>query len=558
MASIRHRWPFLLALSLTVAAASARAQEPSPEADQQAWQQWQAMLRDRTEARQKTKVVLVLNGQSVESSEGVNFQFNPAKKHEANPVLIPGMPHEIDGLQVSWPSAGVWDPVEKRLRYYYGGLDVVQYDSRVNPRSVGYERWLGRMWRDCYAESADGVTWEKPKLSQLTHRNFDTNGIKADYEAQGDGVGWNNFCRFHAVWINPTPSGPDEKYCALANEIGSDGKGNRTFAKFHKTLYCSPDGKQWKRQYVVADFSNSGSSGSYPAPDTIDINAVIYDPDDPNPEGRYKLYGQTDKPEEGRRGYGVVTGPDLKSIARDNRRLVLTRDATVEHQIHWGTVKKLENGYFVAMHDSSKWDEAVQPVIPRGDLRLAISSDGLDFSQFHPKEPVVACSANKGMWDHNWLVTGDIVEVGDTVCFFYHGAAVYFRPWPQAAPGADYTLRATNVYPLCLGLATLPRDRFAFATPAQGQSGRITSKLIALNENSTLWLNADVPDGATLGIEVINSGDTAVASGQLTEDSWKTVYRRASLSQPLTAGDYRMRIKMSGSARLYSFAVTKP
>jgi hypothetical protein len=453
------------------------------------------MLDDRAEARQKTKVVLVLNEQSVDSSVGVDFHFNPAKKHEANPVLIPGMPHEIDDLQVSWPSVGVWDPVEKRLRYYFNGREALQYDSRVHPQSVGFERWLGRLWRHCYAESTDGITWEKPRLSQVTLGGLDNNAIKTDYEVQGDGVGWNNFCSLQAVWINPTPAVPEEKFCALGTEIGSDGKGNRTFAKFHKTLYYSPDGKQWKRQDVVADFSNPNGS---PALDTIDMNAVIYDPDDPDPDHRYKLYGQTDKPEEGRRGYEVVSGRDLKSIKRANRRLVLVRDLAVEKQIHWAMVKKLGNGYFVAMHDSSKWDETVQLVIPKGDLRLAISPDGLDFSQFHPKEPLVACSPDKGMWDHNWLVTSDLAEIGDTVCFFYHGAAVYFRPWPQVAPGADYRLRATNVYPVCLGLATVPRDRFAFATLVDGRAGLVVSKPIAWHENATLWLNADVPEGATI------------------------------------------------------------
>jgi hypothetical protein len=157
----------------------------------------------------------------------------------------------------------------------------------------------------------------------------------------------------------------------------------------------------------------------------------------------------------------------------------------------------------------------------------------------------------------HWLVTGDIIEVGDTVCLFYHGTAVYFRPWPQAAPGVEYRLRATNVYPVCLGLATLLRDRFAFVTPASGEPGSIVSKPIALNNKSILWLNVDVSEGATLRVEIIDVEGIAVADGQLTEDSWKTVYRRVALNQPLTDGDYRMRITMWGPARLYSFAVTK-
>jgi len=60
-----------------------------------------------------------------------------------------------------------------------------------------------------------------------------------------------------------------------------------------------------------------------------------------------------------------------------------------------------------------------------------------------------------------------------------------------------------------------------------------------------------------LRVEIIGIEVSTMVYGQLTEDSWKTVYRRVALDQPLTAGNCQMRVIMSGLSRLYSFAVTK-
>ena len=97
-------------------------------------------------AEQKT--ILILDRESVSSSEGVTFHISPATKHPENPILIPGEPHEWDSLQVTWPGTVLYNAEERMFRCWYNGMDAVQKNRTKN-------------WLPGYAESSDGVHWTK-------------------------------------------------------------------------------------------------------------------------------------------------------------------------------------------------------------------------------------------------------------------------------------------------------------------------------------------------------------------------------------------------------------
>src|ERR1051326_7544591 len=63
-----------------------------------------------------SNVHLILDAQAVERSEYVEFHLQEATKHAENPVIIPGMPHEWDGLQINWPSQVLYDREDKLFR----------------------------------------------------------------------------------------------------------------------------------------------------------------------------------------------------------------------------------------------------------------------------------------------------------------------------------------------------------------------------------------------------------------------------------------------------------
>lgn len=72
-------------------------------------------------------------------------EYHKAKKFEGNPILHPETPWETDGAPVACPkSGGVWfDEEDKKFKMWYEAT------------------WLKNM---CYAESADGINWVRPKL----------------------------------------------------------------------------------------------------------------------------------------------------------------------------------------------------------------------------------------------------------------------------------------------------------------------------------------------------------------------------------------------------------
>jgi len=475
-------------------------------------------------SRDSVTIQLILGSADVHSAQGVSFHLNPAQKHPDNPVLIPGFPHEWDSLQVNWPSRVCYDPQDKLFKCWYHGLDAVQYDVATHPERRDFEHWLGRLWRTGYAESGDGIRWTKPALGQHRHRGQDTNVIVTDYAAAGSGAGYDHCCSLAEVWLNAAPEGEDDRFLAVFTEISWDAQVYRSFKTFRKVIYSSPDGKRWKRGKIAYDAPSD--SDTTPTPNVVDMSSEVFDPDDPDPQRRYKVYGQTDRPVRpgrGNRGVGVVCAPDLYSLKYENLQVLLEGEEPYEDEIHWSAVRKLSNGYYVMVHDSSRFDYDTSEKPPDADLKLAVSRNGLDFTRVHPDTPLVA-RGSKCEYDSNLLVTSSIVEHGDTVYIYYHGTSCIYRPWPKPKPGTPGYLRASVLYPTFMGLATLPRDRFAYA---QGP-GTLTTFPLTLGED-TLRLNAD---GDGLRVTALDAAGKETATGGLEDRGDGTLTGRCSGTAP--------------------------
>ena len=104
-----------------------------------------------------------------------------------------------------------------------------------------------------------------------------------------------------------------------------------------------------------------------------------------------------------------------------------------------------------------------------------------------------------------------------------------------------------------MGLATVPRDRFAFATPVEGKSGTVTSLPLELSASRSLWINAETaPNEVTLTL--IAQDGREVTQGRVGAERRMTVYRDVSWNESVPPGQYRARATLRGRARLYSLA----
>ena len=150
----------------------------------------------------------------------------------------------------------------------------------------------------------------------------------------------------------------------------------------------------------------------------------------------------------------------------------------------------------------------------------------------------------KGVWDENLLVTtgSAVQEVGDEVYIFYIGCPNVFNSWPK-----EYAMkrerRGSLLYPTYLGLATLPRDRYGYAAG----EGALTTHPLDLG--GTVWLNAE---GDALEVTALDNSGNQTAHGRLGRERFQTVYRKVAWSGTPPRGGLRLRVRLSGSDRLYS------
>jgi len=224
------------------------------------------------------KTIPILDEHSVAEHKGVDFRLNPARKHPENPVLLPGPAYAWDGLQVSWPTRILYDPKARMFRCLYHGMPALQYDVYQHPERAPFARWLGRIWQVGYAQSEDGVHWEKPELPFHRHLDQPTNRVSIQVRPGGEagtGGGWRNYPSPQAFWLNPAPVDERERFLAMFTEIGADEAGERTFRRFQKVVYASPDSTVWHGKCVFYDGSSQDRN---PAPDALDIYSVIREP----------------------------------------------------------------------------------------------------------------------------------------------------------------------------------------------------------------------------------------------------------------------------------------
>jgi hypothetical protein len=148
------------------------------------------------------------------------------------------------------------------------------------------------------------------------------------------------------------------------------------------------------------------------------------------------------------------------------------------------------------------------------------------------------------MWDENLLVTNSAgwQEVGDELWIHYFGCPRMYQSWPaqyEFSPGR----RGSHIAPVYLGLAALPRDRFAYATG----EGVVTIFPLELTDDG-LWLNAD---GDPQVVAFDESGKPK-ARGMPGEERRQTVYRKVTWDGPAPRGTCRLEITLTYRDKLFS------
>lgn len=492
--------------------------------------------------------ILFFDLQEIEQRQGIKQCLEKATKFDGNPVVRVGKVDAPDALQLVWPFAALYDPADRLFKMWYSATGHM----RTTP------------WNTAYAYSEDGIDWIKPNL-----------GLHEYCGSKNNNLVWlaGTASVPHALFIDPEEKDPNKRFKALISEIAGGGA-LINGATVGKAIITSPDGIHWSREegpYILEDVWPPGI-GSRPAKAKsmhwIDIHQLMYDPYDPNPQHRYKIYGQSgSRQSPTSRTYRSIS---LATSATFGERLVCYEgnpilDIEREEEIHFSIVHRI-GGYYVMLHEFAFFE----PIDDRytGDVRLSFSRDGFEFERIMPREAIVE-RGKVSEWDSCSIVTGsELIEKNDKIWFYYSGASEKWNNWPQRGP-KGFPVSTGAVQAAEIGLAWLRADGFTYLICDDAiLPGSFTTQALVIPDQDGLqlavgtdktqirrsWLEVEVLDAHTNEPIAGFSKDECircVKDGIRVPVRWK---ENGNLDK-LAGKSVKLRFFLYGAVKLYSFRV---
>lgn len=401
-----------------------------------------------------TGTQLLIDDALVEDRWRLTRELAKPEKFVRNPVLICDKPWEGGVI----PAFTFFrDPSTGKLRAWYSA-----YLPFGEPAPG-----MGRAFV-CHAESEDGLNWTKPLFQRFpVGRSAETNIVYAgtyreDPRRYGVSVS--------QVWRDDEDPDASRRYKMICYESRPDGGTYRRGVN----LAVSPDGYEWRLDgdRHILDYNSDFT------------NHVVWDP----AAKQWLLYCRprcthatglqpqemsTEKFPEGRhssRRLAVMTSPDFKTWSYPRTCFYPDEgDAT-----DYDALGVFRNGsHFIMFYVAMAGDEDATK-----DLRLASSRDGIHWTPFHTREPIIA-RGRPGDWDAGQImrvpVNGPLVEDG-RMMMFYSGSTKGQFEWHGQG----------NV-----GVAFAKPDRFVMQT-AGDEPGYLITKEFVL-EGNRLRLNCYYP-----------------------------------------------------------------
>ena len=459
--------------------------------------------------------LFALDDVSIPFTQNLKLSMRTPQRHPSNPVVRRGEAGSADSWAVQFYGSVIREKGKFRMWYVAVGDD--RLDSQT-PRSSP--------WRVAYAESDDGVRWNKPELGLVElGGNRRNNLVRMEPRLGTVNV---------KVLRDPDDPNPDRRY-----KMGA----HVWFPKNDVRLgtlapYASPDGLRWKLLWDAAPIEAELPQSAMRLPPLhFEPAGGLYKWD-----GLFHLSGQNaivaSRPYHGRVVRKFISADFVNwahasavGFVRTPQHTLLGPGRSREgEQTHEGISVWNRGNMLLGLsgiwHGAQQWDGVTI------DLGCVVSNDGIHFRQpIH--EHVFLKRGQDGQWDQGGLLQGQGFEnVGDQT-YIYYGAWDP-RSWQNSPPRGG------------VGIATLPRDRFADLVVDQTSKGTGNyqmSDIVSEFMTSSIELKGDQPrrfyinaeglsDAATLRIELLHhntlplaefSGDNAAVvreSGFQTPIAW--------------------------------------
>ena len=421
--------------------------------------------------------LLFVDDEDVLYRSGIRLEGATARRHPENP-LIPARERSWESL-LGWCSANR-NPSTGEYLVWYGSFNGTP--ARDPMSSV-----------ICVATSPDGVAWTRPELSDHLVDGKATNVVIV-------GNGGHSYRYCCSVIEDPHQTFGDRLVMgyfdfARGEELDSPG--------MH--LAHSDDGLRWTRvegapfvpvsygfRGAEVPFANEKREGQrrWHTPLTMsDSTDFLYD----TVRDCYAWYGKMwiDGP-DGRMGYkhgvGYTTSRDL--LHWSTPKLVLSPDDLDPEwvEFHTGTAFVHEGIYFCLLQILHREERA--GIL---DVELVVSRDGERWLRPFRSQRFIGLGDRSDFDGGSILTNSTPVFLDDEIRFYYGGYSA----------GATGTLGEEEPVRSGIGLATIPRDRFASFVATDGP-GQVTLKERGLPAQGRLAVNAEA-SGGELRLELLDS-----------------------------------------------------
>lgn len=322
-----------------------------------------------------------------------------------DPVIPLGGKGEWDERRIQLFGTVLFDERDRKFRMWYLGMgDEPERESRQ-----GFPGGWFHNSKQGYAESPDGLNWEKPVLAQVEWRGSTANNILSlPYSCQGAPY----------VLEDPEQGAVPHRY----KMIRSTAKGGM--------LLFSADGVRWhpyrNGESVIVGGRDRGEAGGF---DFLhnEVYAFLKDTVTDDPGKRYRAYSQA-----GSGGLDTIRYIRRISLScsPDARRWTTHPEPVmgipggasgISGQIH-GTAIHVFRGYYVAFVHLCLPQPRTGWFAPR--VHLSLSRDGEHFRIFENESDALIPLGPEGSWCEGGLVSGSTLTVDDELWCYFSGLPV--------------------------------------------------------------------------------------------------------------------------------------
>ena len=320
-----------------------------------------------------------------------------------DPIIPLGDAGEWDEKRVQLFGSVIFDEHKQKFRMWYVGRgDEPEFvecsEAPGDGRVFSY--------RPGYAESEDGLHWEKPNLNEVEWRGSNRNNI-----------------------LNLPPAAPGAPFVIEDSESGDDSHRYKMILTHGGggMLLFSDDGIRWqayKNGKVL--FTGGRHRGEESGFDFYSHEPYVFLKDEltQDPDKRYRIYTQASSgPPHWIRRTGLISSPDARNWTVHPRPVIGPPDGAtgISGQIH-GTAMTLYRGYYVAFIHYCLPQPKTGLFAPR--VHLGLSRDGENFNVFEDADDALIPLGPGGSWSEGGLVAGCVLPVRDELWCYFSGLPI--------------------------------------------------------------------------------------------------------------------------------------